>query len=337
MAEQIRSFWSHLCGIFGAIFGIIAGGSVVVVKEARADKTYYYNKTLSNGAVVNYAYGRNYYPYRVYYSGNGPCLKSCETDNTCSSYYRYYVTFLGCADGYYATGLVTGTTNVTPYVGYETSNGGIVMSSGSLYHQGVCEKRALCNNSSMTDVACSGNYSSNYTGQTMSWKADPVTQTDGLCAPCPTYGEYLASTPSGMSFNTNVAACFMSPNTERSDAVEHDGVATGNFIWTTSCAYTPDGDVGLTPFCDEFRDEDGDCLLYLTSVGSNPTTTVRIIANLYGGVTNNTSHAQQEVDYVKNNKKETLLKNTFHCGAAQCYRNALLKNGDNARIEYYYD
>lgn len=34
MAEQIRSFWSHLCGIFGAIFGMIAGGTLVTIEHA---------------------------------------------------------------------------------------------------------------------------------------------------------------------------------------------------------------------------------------------------------------------------------------------------------------
>ena len=341
MAEQIRSFWSHLCGIFGAIFGMIAGGTLVTIERAEAVSTYYANQTLSNGAVVSYFYGRNYTPYYVYYGGSGPCLKSCGSSTYgCDHYYRYYVTFLRCADGYYSTGLVNEGKRVTVPVSSGTSTLGTAALVGSLTDRGLCSTYRLCGNSTMSDAGCSGYFYSPFNGQYMAYDAGPETQTAGFCNKCPDYGTYAAATTSSIG-KGNITSCFMSPDTEYSDESDQaDGVATGKFIWTNSCFYEDDTNPGLTPYCDALAAEGNDehCILYLTAVATSAglvETTTQIVGNIYGG---NSNTANSKVQYVLNNNKETLIRNAMSCSAANCYKNALENlGGSSARIEYYYE
>ncbi len=340
MAEQIRSFWSHLCGIFGAIFGMIAGGTLVTIEHADAAESYS-NQILSNGAIVNYKFGRYYTPYFVSYGGNGSCLKICgDSTYGCGHYSRYYVTFLGCADGYYSTGLVAENTNITLPVGTTSTLGTASTTIGTLTDRGICRTYKLCGNSTMYDAACSGSlFYSPFNGQYISYDALPETQTDGLCNKCPDYGTYAADTISAIG-KGNITSCFMSPDTEYSDESDQaDGVATGKFIWTNSCFYQDDTNPGLTPYCDALLAEGNDenCILYLTAVAISAglvETTTQIVGNIYG----NYNSAIDEVQYVLNNKKETLIRNSMSCSAANCYKTALKTlGGSSARIEYYYD
>ncbi len=254
MAEQIRSFWSHLCGFIGAIFGMIAGGTLVTIDRANAEGyTSTTTETLSNGAVVQHYYGRRYEPYfdmldtkqGIY------CAKHCSraTGYTCDDFYRFYVTFKGCADGYYASGAITTARSVTQTVGCQINTQTQVVTSATagLCGKGACYVRPLCDNNNMKGVVCYGTYDNGYGPHNVSWKAGPLEQTDGLCIKCPdydtVYNNYTGKSISGTAtstFATGISTCFMSKATGRSDAIEHDGNATGTFVWTSDCHYTAD-------------------------------------------------------------------------------------------------
>ncbi len=245
MAEQIRSFWSHLCGMFGAIFGMIAGGTLVTIEHAGAQifeaNT---NVELGNGAVVSYKYGSYSERYYDYNAGYGWCLKLCEYDDTSVGCNRWYVQFLHCADGYYQNTTLAEGSNLTLRISSSTSAIGYVASPslGTLRDFNACEELPLCNGSRPSTttgakgVHCEDSFISPFTGQEIPWNADEYEQTYGLCSKCPSYGEYAAYTTSGQ--RANISSCFMSRNTEYSDTVDQsDGVATGKFIWTSDCYY----------------------------------------------------------------------------------------------------
>ncbi len=261
MAEQIRSFWSHLCGFIGAIFGMIAGGTLVTIDRANAEgySDYTYDEVLSNGAVVNYYYGRRYDPYFDYFdSKKGAfCAKHCSmaTGYDCDDFSRYYVTFKGCADGYYASGAITSPQSVTKTVGCAINPQTQVVSSATvgLCGEGVCIVRPICENNNMKAVICEGTYDNGYGPYDVSWKAEPTEQTNGLCIKCPdydtVYNNYTGKSISGTAtstFATGISTCFMSKATGRSDAIEHDGAATGTFVWTSDCHYVADSTGGST-------------------------------------------------------------------------------------------
>lgn len=255
MAEQIRSFWSHLCSFFGAIFGMIAGGTLITIDRANAvGYTYEYNVTLSNGAVIDYKYGRAYAPY--WKSDSQQCSKPCKeyTPNGCDNvkFNRYYVTFKGCADGYYSSGIVNNQRMITTLVGHTTSSGGVQITSGGLYDQGACQFVKACGGSAQYMVCDRGLYTA-VNGDRLYQNAGVYEQTDGLCIKCPdydtVYNDYTSKSINGtgnITFSTAISTCFMSKDTGRSDAIEHDGNATGTFVWTSDCHYTADSTGGTT-------------------------------------------------------------------------------------------
>ena len=134
MAEQIRSFWSHLCGIFGAILGMIAGGTLVTIERAGAVtgspncrySSSYSKQTLSNGAVVYSCYGGGWFCGIASSNSFSDYSTVCKNLNPCyvmdgnNNWPRYYAYFMGCADGYYST----------EGIGYKTDVTATVASSG---------------------------------------------------------------------------------------------------------------------------------------------------------------------------------------------------------------
>lgn len=210
MAEQIRSFWAHLCAMFGAMFGIVVGGTVVTVKSADAagecvtasNKTdprvieWAENEVLSNGAIVDYIYGATA-GTRYIYNSTYRCAQEATTSQLPQN--RYYVFFRGCASGYYSTGVL----DSAAYRSYAS-----VVTSGMIVSNDVgcidtttqhddCRSAGLCVTSagetrpstSAIKMACGTTAS--YAAVKAHFSATPTELTDGLCAKCPqlVYGD----------------------------------------------------------------------------------------------------------------------------------------------------
>ncbi len=251
MAEQIRSFWSHLCGIFGAIFGMIAGGTVVTIERAGAfpantcNTQSQWTKSVIDHAIVWKCRGGGHYQCMLLDSGtqycgagySGPCY-------TTSTFPRTYAYFAGCEDGYYSpNGWGVSLDKI------DQADAGVLLTAmTSTYASSATGALPGCSiqqvhGGSKTCQYCGAFYSTSagklMNGPTASIYYDSGVHS-GLCVKCPTYGEYEASgSLNASTYAKSVSSCFMSANTERNDAAEQsDGNATGNFVWTSQCNYS---------------------------------------------------------------------------------------------------
>ena len=278
MAEQIRSFWSHLCGIFGAIFGMIAGGTLVTIEQADAvtgartcgtTRANYSQKTLDNGAVVYTCYGGGWLCARVdskskyssCYGNNLDGNGECYLINVYKNYPRYYTYFMGCADGYYSTEGIGYTTAISSNVSSSAAVPGLSMIQSLGATSGIGVRKGY---NPFTRETTSCYTSDNVTFNTstyelrgesaaflgspynQAYERDPELITAGKCKKCPSYGEYAARSAGG-TYAKSVSSCFMTSSEPRYDAADQpDGVATGTFIWTNLCNYDESSSDGTT-------------------------------------------------------------------------------------------
>ena len=353
MAEQIRSFWSHLCGIFGAIFGMIAGGTLVTIEHAGAVigspncrySSSYSKQTLSNGAVVYSCYGGGWF-CGIASSGSFSNYSTvCKNLNPCyvmdgdSNYPRYYAYFLGCADGYYSTeGIgyssdMTTTSTLSSAIGLQLHQD-LSQFSEFTKVMGVDTYRSYAQSS----CTYAGGYASTSSGKVYvsvsglpsGYDIDLDSATAGRCAKCPAYDEVYNDYPAE-SFNSStstypksITSCYMSANTERNDAVEHDGNATGQFVWTSSCNY--DDTVRLAESCYRMP-LDGDCSLIVESYSDKLTATKWV--NEASGI--GLIAAKQLLE----GSLPARATSAISCDRALCYLNAA-RSADNIVTFSYY-
>ena len=343
MAEQIRSFWSHLCGIFGAIFGMIAGGTLVTIERAGAVgspncifSSSYSKETLSNGAVVFSCYGGGWFCGKATSSSAGPWYTmQCAGVNPCyvmdgnNNWPRYYAYFMGCADGYYST----------EGIGYKTDVTATVASSGVgvQLHQnlttfsnfypviGLDPYRSFasgnCTYWEGATVGTSGDkvyVLPGHTGLPSGYDIDLDSATAGRCEKCPAYDEVYNDYPAkSLSASTStyakaITSCFMSANTNRSDAVEYDGNATGRFIWTQSCMYGG-SEPEPNPWADcEAMNGSGNCTITLDDRGSNSIEVIKVVRSVTG-------LGLKEAKAIVDSSPTTIIED-FSCTAANCYK-----------------
>ena len=338
MAEQIRSFWSHLCGIFGAIFGMIAGGTLVTIEKVDAatttGKAYcgspsegnYTRSTLDNGAVVYTCYGGGWVCAKTSRGGGNPWSHDYMF-NVAENFPRFYVAFMGCDDGYYSTenfGLSATTSagggKILHSVMSSASGAEVVQgynpytdtTSTCVYFPGVTfSTSAYYNNDSYQDSFFGEPSSDGYT-------YSPYTLTDGKCAKCPSYGNYEAMSTVSSSYAKSVSSCFMSVNTPRSDSADQpDGNATGQFIWTSRCNY--DAYEASAPECYAMNGT-GTCKVTLTQV-ANGDLMIPIVKDIVGG----SQGAAQSI--VNSTSLPATIKSNFSCNAARCYQSVASARG----------
>ncbi len=343
MAEQIRSFWSHLCGIFGAILGMIAGGTLVTIERAWAasahttcrvpsDSSNYTQSTLSNGAIVKYCYGGGWLCGKV----DSPHANLCNGATTCyqasTQFPRYYTFFFGCAAGYYSTeGMAIESLVVSS--GKKLTKGmsslsGVTSATGQWGNSGgqTCFTHSDVYFSTST-YRILGSIANSFRGDPYDiegYYVTPESATIGLCAPCPPYGEYVANSE---QFSTNVSSCFMSANTERNDAVEHDGNATGNFVWTQSCMYSG-SEPEPNPWADcEAMNGSGNCTITLDDEGEQKPQVIKIVQSVTG-------LGLKEAKAIVDSAPATIIED-FSCTAAECYKTMFEEEGADVTITEY--
>lgn len=360
MAEQIRSFWSHLCGIFGAIFGMIAGGTLVTIERAGAEVTVYGSdncryaskystETLSNGAVVYSCYGGGWFcgkangsmsAYYTYCGGEDPCYIMGNSYNIP----RYYAYFLGCADGYYSasgTGYsvsvpVTSGVSSSTHIVNVTSGWGVKLHKDLTELDGVTSSvQGLDPHRSYATGTCT--YIEGLTTASSSGKVfvsgtlpdgydiSALAATNGWCKKCPTYGEYLARSE-GSTYAKNVSSCFMTSYVSRDDSADQpDGNATGQFIWTSTCKH--DGTVSLAQACAniEVGVTDDACYYITVNSYSDEEAAVAWITEICGGGTECKNTAENIVDGFISLPYS--IRWSMQCEKAKCYQRAAAADG----------
>ena len=359
MAEQIRSFWSHLCGIFGAIFGMIAGGTLVTIEKADAAsvsglstcgtlQNVYTNETLSNGAVVNTCYGGGWLCGLVTENSGVPAACSgnygnCYVMNVYKNYPRYYVYFMGCADGYYSTEgvglspLVTSTISSSTavagnYLGTRIVSGLTSSITSTTGYNPITGKQERCYGHdnirfNTSSFKLNGWGEKAFTGSVSArpdYMQDPSLVTAGKCEKCPSFGEYAARSL-GATYAKNISSCFMTSYAPRSDAADQlDGVATGQFVWTNACHHDGDTATYLAPACRN-KVASGSCSISLASY-SNKSSAVAWVAEVCGGTASCKSMASGGVGTTTMPWK---FRSSISCDAAKCYKEAAAADGVN--------
>lgn len=252
MAEQIKSFWTHLCAMIGAIFSILIGGTAVTIKSANAAgcepsgwgtvEDIGKKVTLDNGAVVDYLYGWFSTKWKTYSGSEGNCL---QPDSTATRS-RYYVYFRGCADGFYSTQRLNTSTYLTlPAASPDTTIGCVSSTAQTLESLStpttstVCSlKYPLCEASGNGSYRPAGHLSASYcrgasytnaAGNKVSYFADPEELTDGLCKPCPPFEDYKVT--AGHETFSPITGCYVSKTENYTDD-------TGTFHWEGNCKLT---------------------------------------------------------------------------------------------------
>ena len=325
MAEQIRSFWSHLCGIFGAIFAMFASGTLVSIDRAEAfagcESPRY--GLLSNGAYVQYCYQSVSHGMceRLYTSGSGNYYGLYDRD-------RYYVYFLGCLDGYYLANAtirnITSNAIITPTITPVTSG---PQSQGGMFN---CGQWTMTPGGSKKCTHCNSLIHIN--GYSIEWDATPEEQTDGFCLPCPAYddlyNDYTAKTiPNGASTSSArvyQAGCFMSKEMPRYDSIEHNGDATGQFVWTSDCAYE-----SMATSCLSLSNNSGfdSCSMQLEDAGGDKLKAYQYMSEISG------MSMKTAKEKVEGTLPVTFVKK-FNCSAANCYMEAMNAEGMTVTVTY---
>ena len=354
MAEQIRSFWSHLCGIFGAIFGMIAGGTLVTIEHAEAytgsrtcgnTMSNYTRETLYNGAVVYTCYGGGWLCAKVDdKSQYGGCTSSnldsngsCYVMNVYDNYPRHYTYFMGCADGYYSTEGIGYTTAVSSTISSTAVVPGLSMITGLGATSSIGVRKGYnpytrgTENCYVSDSITFNTSTYEARGESMAfsgapdgqaYEQDPTLLTNGKCAKCPTYGEYLARSEGG-TYAKNVSSCFMTSYVPRYDSADQpDGNATGQFVWTNICNHDGDTTEYLATACWNKR-AGGTCDVSLSGF-SDEATAIKWVTEICG----NTAYCGSMASGSINSRPlPYVIMSGLSCEAAKCYQTAAAADG----------